>query len=58
MVRSMMSYLDLPDFFGRHALETTTYVLNLVPFKSVQTTPTKLKRGENLVYGRFEYGVV
>ena len=31
MVRSMMSYSDLPNSFWGYALETTTYILNLVP---------------------------
>ena len=39
MGRSMMSYLNLPDFFWGYALETTTYILNLVPSKSVPITP-------------------
>ena len=40
MVRSMMSYSDLPNSFWGHALEMAAYVLNLVPSKSVTTTPT------------------
>ena len=31
MVRSMMSYSDLPNSFWGYALETSTYILNLVP---------------------------
>ena len=42
MVRSMMSYLDLPDSFWGYALEIVAYILNLVPSKSVPTTPTEL----------------
>ena len=38
MVRSMMSYSDLPNSFWGHALETAAYILNLVPSKSVPTT--------------------
>ena len=34
-VRSMMSYSNLPKSFWGHALETTAYLLNLVPSKSV-----------------------
>ena len=45
MVRSMMSYSDLPDSFWGYALETAAYILNLVPSKSVPTTPTELWTG-------------
>ena len=36
MVRSIMSYVSLPNFFWGHALETTQYILNLVPSKAVR----------------------
>ena len=39
MVRLMMSYSDLPNSFWGYALETAAYILNLVPSKSVPTTP-------------------
>ena len=42
MVRSMLSYSSLPILFWGYALETTTYLLNLVPSKSVSKTPTEL----------------
>lgn len=45
MVRSMMSYSDLPNSFWGYALETATYILNLVPSKSVPNTPTELWSG-------------
>ncbi|KAL8557432.1 hypothetical protein ACS0TY_004740 [Phlomoides rotata] len=45
MVRSMMSYSDLPKSFWGYALETTAYILNLVPSKSVPKTPSKLWTG-------------
>ncbi|XP_075096556.1 uncharacterized protein LOC142174624 [Nicotiana tabacum] len=45
MVRSMMSYSDLPSSFYGRALETANYVLNLVPSKSVPLTPTELWTG-------------
>ncbi|RVW18790.1 Retrovirus-related Pol polyprotein from transposon TNT 1-94 [Vitis vinifera] len=45
MVRSMMSYSDLPISFWGHAIETTTYILNLVPSKSVPKTATELWTG-------------
>ncbi|KAL8116714.1 hypothetical protein AgCh_023023 [Apium graveolens] len=44
-VRSMMSYSDLPKSFWGHALETTAYLLNLVPSKSVPKTPLELWTG-------------
>ena len=46
MVRSMMSYSDLPDSFWGYALETAAYILNLVPSKSVPLTPTELWIGQ------------
>ncbi|GER48025.1 retrotransposon protein [Striga asiatica] len=42
MVRSMMSYSRLPDSFWGLALETTSYILNMVPSKSVDTTPYEM----------------
>ncbi|RVW98285.1 Retrovirus-related Pol polyprotein from transposon TNT 1-94 [Vitis vinifera] len=45
MVRSMMSYSDLPISFWGHAIETAAYILNLVPSKSVPKTPTELWTG-------------
>ena len=42
MVRSMLSYSSLPISFWGFALETATYLLNLIPSKSVSKTPTKL----------------
>ncbi|KAL8132324.1 hypothetical protein AgCh_007987 [Apium graveolens] len=36
-VRSMMSYSDLPKSFWGHALETSAYLLNLVPSKSLES---------------------
>ncbi|KAL8473953.1 hypothetical protein ACS0TY_030704 [Phlomoides rotata] len=42
MVRSMMSYSALPKSFYGYALETTAYILNLVPSKSVPKTPPDL----------------
>ena len=34
-----MSYSDLPNSFWGYALEIVAYILNLVPSKSVPTTP-------------------
>ena len=45
MVRSMMSYSDMPNSFWGHALETTLYILNLVPSKLIPITPIKLWNG-------------
>ncbi|KAL8502094.1 hypothetical protein ACS0TY_021276 [Phlomoides rotata] len=45
MVRSMMSYSNLPKSFWGYALETTTYILKLVPSKSVPKTPSELWTG-------------
>ncbi|KAL8529130.1 hypothetical protein ACS0TY_006551 [Phlomoides rotata] len=54
MVRSMMSYSDLPKSFWRYALETATYILNRVPSKSVPKTPSELWIGRkpNLMHMR------
>ena len=45
MVRSMMSYASLPDSFWGYTLETTQYIMNLVPSKAVSTTPKELWTG-------------
>ena len=45
MVRSMMSYASLPDFFWGYTLETTQYILNLVPTKAVSATLKELWNG-------------
>ena len=45
MVRSMMSYSDLPISFWGHVIETAAYILNLVPSKSVPKTLTELWTG-------------
>ena len=42
MVRSMMSYASLSVSFWGYALETTQYLLNLVPSKVISTTPKEL----------------
>ena len=41
-----MSYSNLPKSFWGHALEKTTYILNLVPSKSVPKTPIELWSGD------------
>ena len=45
MVRSMMSYSDLPHSFWGYAIETANYILNSVPSKSVPLTPIELWTG-------------
>ena len=45
MVRSMMSYSDLPNSFWGYAVQTVVYILNCVPSKSVCKTPLKLWNG-------------
>ncbi|TYK30724.1 gag/pol protein [Cucumis melo var. makuwa] len=45
MVRSMTSFAQLPDSFWGYALETTIYILNNVPSKSVSETPYELWKG-------------
>ncbi|KAL8116072.1 hypothetical protein AgCh_022529 [Apium graveolens] len=42
IVRSMMSYANLPVFLWGYALETSTYLLNKVPSKSVPQTPYEI----------------
>ena len=41
----MLSYSSLPISFWGYALETATYLLNLIPSKSVSKTPTELWNG-------------
>ena len=38
----MMIYLELPLFHWSYALETTMYILNLVPNKSIPKTPQEM----------------
>ncbi|TYK26489.1 retrovirus-related pol polyprotein from transposon tnt 1-94 [Cucumis melo var. makuwa] len=45
MVRSIMSFAQLPDSFWGYALETPIYILNNVPSKSVSETPYELWKG-------------
>ena len=45
MIILMMSYAGLPNFFWGYALETTQYILNLVPSKAVSTTLNELWTG-------------
>ncbi|KAM2234893.1 hypothetical protein ACFXTI_013101 [Malus domestica] len=45
MVRSMMSSADLPVTFWGYAINTTAYLLNKVPSKSVSQTPYEIWHG-------------
>ena len=49
MVRSMLSYLSLPVSFWGYALETTAYLLNNVPSKSVPKTSYEMWKGIKLI---------
>ena len=42
MVRSMMSYSDLPKFLWGYDLEITAYILKSVPTKSIPNTHVEL----------------
>ena len=48
MVRSIMSFVDLPILFWGYALETTTYILNRVPTKSIVSTLFEISKGKKL----------
>ena len=45
-VRSMMSLTNLPVSFWGYALETTAFILNRAPSKSVETTPYEIWHGK------------
>ena len=42
----MMSYTNLPTLLWGFALQTTTYILNCIPSKSVSTTPYDIWHGK------------
>ena len=46
MVRSMMSYTDLPISLWGFALHTASYILNRVPSKSISNTPYEIWHGK------------
>ena len=52
MVRSMLSYTDLPYYLWGYALLTATHILNRVPSKAVSTTPYQIwySRKSSLTY--------
>jgi hypothetical protein len=48
MVRSMLSYSDLPVKLWMEALKTAVHILNQVPSKSMPKTPYELWAGRKL----------
>ncbi|KAL0427659.1 UNVERIFIED_CONTAM: Transposon Ty2-GR1 Gag-Pol polyprotein [Sesamum latifolium] len=50
MVRSMMSFTELPPSFWGHALETAVKLLNIAPSKSVPQTPYEIWHGKPASY--------
>ncbi|KAL0394470.1 UNVERIFIED_CONTAM: hypothetical protein Slati_4413200 [Sesamum latifolium] len=50
MVRSMMSFTELPPSFWGHALETTVKLLNILPSKSIPQTPYEIWHGKPASY--------
>ncbi|KAL0433528.1 UNVERIFIED_CONTAM: hypothetical protein Slati_2687100 [Sesamum latifolium] len=50
MVRSMMSFSELPPSFWGHALETAVKLLNIAPSKSVPQTPYEIWHGKPASY--------
>mgnify|MGYP001791546785 FL=1 len=46
-VRSMMSLTDLSVLFWGYPLETSAFILNRAPSKSVETTPYEVWHGKN-----------
>ncbi|PKI40029.1 hypothetical protein CRG98_039599 [Punica granatum] len=52
IVRSMMSYTDLPISMWGYALQTVCYLLNRISSKSVSTTPYEIWNGQLVHFGR------
>ncbi|KAL0345559.1 UNVERIFIED_CONTAM: hypothetical protein Sradi_4387200 [Sesamum radiatum] len=50
MVRSMMSFTELPPSFWGYALETAAKLLNIAPSKSVPQTPYEIWHGKPASY--------
>ncbi|KAL0457693.1 UNVERIFIED_CONTAM: Retrovirus-related Pol polyprotein from transposon RE2 [Sesamum latifolium] len=50
MVRSMMSFTELPPSFWDYALETAAKLLNIAPSKSVPQTPYEIWHGKPASY--------
>ena len=57
MVRSMMSFTDLPLSFWGYALETATYTLNRALSKSVDMTPWVMEWEETLFVASQDLGL-
>ena len=53
MVRSMMSFSKLLISLWGYALETTAHVLNVLPRKSVASTPYEIWKGKKLNFSYF-----
>ena len=53
MVRSMMSFSQLPISLWGYGLETTARVLNVLPRKSVASTPYEIWKGKKLDFSYF-----
>ena len=45
IVRSMMSYYNLPKFMWGYVLEMVAYILNSIPTKSIPNIPVELWNG-------------
>ena len=58
MVRSMMGFLSRHVSFWGYALDTTTYLLNLVFSKSIPLTLIKMWKSCNPIYNTFPFGGV
>ncbi|KAL0386239.1 UNVERIFIED_CONTAM: hypothetical protein Sradi_3018200 [Sesamum radiatum] len=54
MVRSMMSFTELPPSFWGYALETAAKLLNIAPSKSVPRTPYEIWHGKPASYKYLE----
>ncbi|KAL0405243.1 UNVERIFIED_CONTAM: Retrovirus-related Pol polyprotein from transposon TNT 1-94 [Sesamum latifolium] len=50
MVRSMMSFTELPPSFWGYALETAAKLLNIAPSKMVPQTPYEIWHGKPMFY--------
>ena len=53
MIRSMMSFLKLPIYLWGYALETASRVLNVLPSKSVASTPYEIWKGKKPDFSYF-----
>ncbi|KAL0406244.1 UNVERIFIED_CONTAM: hypothetical protein Slati_3938300 [Sesamum latifolium] len=58
IVRSMMSFTELPPSFCGHALETAVKLLNISPSKSIPQTPYEIWHGKPASYKHLRVWVV